>query len=84
VKSHGGDPEKSGTTLGAAKRWFDSLKHKMTGTDASISEDHVKDVYQKVILDIELSDPIRTAIASESAQIQAAHGQIRDLKHAAE
>jgi uncharacterized protein (TIGR02284 family) len=90
VKNHGGDPEMSGTTLGAAKRSFDNLKHKMTGTDASIiaeveaGEDHVKEVYQKVILDIELSDPIRAAIESEFAQIQAAHDQIRDLKHAAE
>jgi uncharacterized protein (TIGR02284 family) len=51
VKSHGGDPEKSRTTLGATKRWFDNLKHKMTGTDASViaeveaGEDHVKEVY---------------------------------------
>ena len=79
VKGHGGDAEKSGTTLGGAKRWFDNLKHKMTGTDASIiaeveaGEDHVKEVYQKVILDVELSDPIR-----------AAHDQKRDLKHASE
>jgi uncharacterized protein (TIGR02284 family) len=88
VKSHGSDPEKTGTTLGAAKRSFDNLKHMMTGTDASIiaeveaGEDHVKEVYQKVILDIELSDPIRTAIESEFAQIQDTPDQIRDLKHA--
>jgi uncharacterized protein (TIGR02284 family) len=88
VKSHGGDPEETGTTLGAAKRWFGDLKQKMTGTDASIiaaveaGEDHVKEVYQKVVLDEELSDPIRTAVESEFAQIQANHDEVRDLKHA--
>jgi uncharacterized protein (TIGR02284 family) len=89
VKSHGGDPEKSGTTLGASKRWFENLKHNMSGTDASIiaeveaGEDHVKEVYHKVTLDVELSDPIRIAIESEFAQILAAHDEMRDLKHAA-
>ena len=88
VKAHGGDPEKSGTALGAAKRWFDGLKQKMTGDDASIiaaveaGEDHVKEVYQKVVLDEELSAPIRTAVESEFAQIQANHDEMRDLKHA--
>jgi uncharacterized protein (TIGR02284 family) len=36
VKANGGDPEETGTTLGAAKRWFDGLKQKMAGDDASI------------------------------------------------
>jgi uncharacterized protein (TIGR02284 family) len=90
VKSHGGDPEMSGTTLGAAKRWFDNLKHKVAGTDASIiaevevGEDHVTELYRKVILDNEVSDPIRTMVESEFVQIWAGHDQIRDLKHAAE
>jgi uncharacterized protein (TIGR02284 family) len=88
VKAHGGDPEDSGTTLGAAKRWFDSLKQKMGGDDASViaaveaGEDHVKEVYQEVITDNELSDPIRTAVQSEFAQIQANHDEMRDLKRA--
>jgi uncharacterized protein (TIGR02284 family) len=88
VKAHGGDPEETGTTLGAAKRWFDGLKQKMTGTDASIiaaveaGEDHVKEVYQKVVFDKELSDPIRIAVEGEFAQIQANHEEMRDLKHA--
>ena len=49
MKAHGGDPEETGTTLGAAKRWFDGLKQKMTGDDASIicavdaAEDHMKE-----------------------------------------
>jgi uncharacterized protein (TIGR02284 family) len=89
VKGLGGDAEKSGSTLGAAERWFASLKQKMTGTDASIiaeveaGEDHVKDAYQQVITDGELSDPVRTAIESEFAQIQANHDEMSKLKHGA-
>jgi uncharacterized protein (TIGR02284 family) len=88
VKAHGGDPEKTGTTLGAAKRWFDSLKQKMSGDDASIiaaveaGEDHIKEVYQDVMTDEELSDPIRMAVETEFVQIEANHDEMRNLKHA--
>jgi uncharacterized protein (TIGR02284 family) len=88
VKAHGGDPEETGTTLGAAKRSFDGLKQKMTGDEASIisavdaAEDHMKEIYQKVVLDKELSDPVRTAVESEFAQIQVGHREMRDLKQA--
>jgi uncharacterized protein (TIGR02284 family) len=87
VKSLGGDPEESGTTRGAAERWFANLKEKMVGTDASIvaeveaRKDHVKDAYQKVITDGELSDPIRTAVESEFTQIQSNHDEMSKLKH---
>jgi uncharacterized protein (TIGR02284 family) len=88
VKAHGGDPEKSGTTLGTVKRWFDGLQQKMTGDDVSIiaavetGEDHIKEVYQKVMTDKELSDPVRTAVESEFVQIETNHDEMRDLKHA--
>jgi len=88
VKAHGGDPKKSGTTLGAATRWFDSLKQKMDGDDASIiaaveaGEHHMNEVYQDVITDNELSDPIRTAVESEFVQIEVNHDEMRNLKHA--
>jgi uncharacterized protein (TIGR02284 family) len=87
VKAHGGDPEESGTTLGAAKRWFDGLKQKMSGDDASIiaaveSGDHLKEVYQAVITDRELSDPVRTGVESEFVQIEATHDELRNLKQA--
>ena len=87
VKGLGGDAEKSGSTLGAAGRWFASLKQKMAGADASIiaeveaGEDHVKEAYQKVITDGELSDPVRMAVESEFAQIQANHDEMSKLKH---
>jgi uncharacterized protein (TIGR02284 family) len=72
----------------AAKRWFDSLKQKMSGDDASIiaaveaAEDHIKEVYQDVMTDEELSDPIRMAVETEFAQIEANHDEMRNLKHA--
>ena len=87
VKSLGGDAEKSGSTLGAAERWFVNLKQKMSGTDASIiaaveaGEDHVKVAYQQVITDGELADPIRMAVESEFAQIQANPNEMSKLKH---
>jgi uncharacterized protein (TIGR02284 family) len=87
VKSLGGDPDESGSTLGAAEHWFADLKQKMVGTDASIiaeveaGEDHVKEAYQQVITDAELSDPVRTAVESEFTQIQANHDEMSKLKH---
>jgi uncharacterized protein (TIGR02284 family) len=86
VKSLGGDPERSGTTLGATHRFFASLKLKIAGSEASIiaeveaGEDHVKEVYQEVVEDEELSDPVRIAVESEFAQIQASHDQMSALK----
>jgi uncharacterized protein (TIGR02284 family) len=87
VKSLGADPEDSGTALGSARRWFDSLKQEMMGNDADLiatveaGEDHVKDAYQKVMLDVELSDPVRAAIESEFVQIKVNHDEMRNLKH---
>jgi len=58
----------------------------MAGDDASIiaaveaGEDHVKEVYQKVVLDTELSDPIRIAVESEFAQIKATHDEKHEPK----
>jgi uncharacterized protein (TIGR02284 family) len=87
VKALGAEPEDSGTMLGSAKRWFGSLKQKMTGNDADLiadveaGEDHVKDAFEKVMSDVELSDPVRSAVESEFAQIKVNHDEMRDLKH---
>jgi len=67
---------------------FAGLKQKMGGSEASIiaaveeCEDHVKDAFNKVMTDGELSDPVRMAVESEFAQIKANHDEMRDLKHA--
>jgi uncharacterized protein (TIGR02284 family) len=61
----------------------------MSGSDPSIiaeveaGESHMADVYQKIVLDEELSDPVRTAIESEFAQIQANNEAMRALKRQA-
>ncbi len=89
VKSLGGDPEAGGTTPATARSSFADLKHKMSGSDPSIiaeveaGESHMADVYQKIVLDEELSDPVRTAIESEFAQIQANNEAMRALKRQA-
>jgi uncharacterized protein (TIGR02284 family) len=60
----------------------------MGGDDASIiaaveaGEDHIKEVYQEVVTDKELSDPIRTAVESEFVQIEANHDEMSALEHA--
>ena len=87
VKSLGGEAEKSGSTLAAAERLFADLKQKLTGTDASIiaaveaGEDQVNAAYQHVITDGERSDPVRMAVETEFAQIQANHDEMSKLKH---
>jgi uncharacterized protein (TIGR02284 family) len=73
VKTLGGDENAHGTT----RRWFANLRQKMVGDDTSLiaeveaGERHVSEAYQKVVLDGELSDPVRAAVESEFAQIQA-------------
>jgi uncharacterized protein (TIGR02284 family) len=86
VKALGGEPAGSGTVAGSARRWFADLKQKVSGDDSSLvadvsaGEDHLKDVYQKVVLDGELSDPIRAAVESEFVQIQADHDEMLDMR----
>ncbi len=80
VKSLGGDAEQSGTAYGSAKRRFGNLRK---GGDTSViseleaGEDHVSKAYQQVVLDVELSDPVRAAVESEFALIQANHEETR-------
>jgi uncharacterized protein (TIGR02284 family) len=86
VKSLGGDAKESGTLPGSTGRPFANLGQKMMGDDKSViaeveaAEHHVKEVYQKVVLDAELSDPVRAAVESEFAQIQSNLDEMRDLK----
>jgi len=83
VKSHGGDPGTSGSAHGAAGQSSANGGKKLSGSDASIiaeveaAEDQLKELYQKVVYDEELSDPIRTAVESEFAQIQATGEELR-------
>ena len=77
-----------GDIVQSGKMRFAGLKQKMGGSEASIiaeveaCEDHVKEVFEKVVLDAELSDPVRMAVESEFAQIKASHDEMRDLKQA--
>jgi uncharacterized protein (TIGR02284 family) len=86
VKSLGGDAGKSESALGASGQLFADLKQKLTGADASIiaaveaGEDHVQAAYQRVITDGELSDPVRMAVESEFAQMQANHDEPGKMK----
>ena len=79
---------KPGDTIKPETMRFAGLKQKMGGSEASIiaeveeCEDHVKDAFNKVMTDGELSDPVRMAVESEFAQIKANHDEMRDLKHA--
>jgi len=77
VKDLGGEPAEHGAAIAGERRGFADLGRKMSGNDTSViaevksAEDHVMEIYQKIVLDEELSDPVRAAIESEFAQIQA-------------
>ena len=88
VRRLGGTPEQDGTMLGAAQRWFNTLKNSVVGSEASViaeveaGEDHVKEVYEAALADGKLSADIRTKIQAAFVSIKAGHDQMRDLKKA--
>lgn len=82
----GGKPDDAGTVLGAAKRWFVSLKNIMAGSDASIvteveaGEDHVKGVFEAVMQDQRVSEAVRVVVTTAYGAIRADHDQMLNLK----
>jgi uncharacterized protein (TIGR02284 family) len=86
VLHRGGTPDEAGTTMGAAKRWFVSLKNLMGGSEASIvseveaGEDHVKGIYEAAMQDKLISEPVRLIVTKAYGTIRADHDQMRNLK----
>ena len=91
VRRLGGDPEESGSFMGAAHQRFEDLKAALTGRDEKAivneverGEDHIKAKFEDALKDDALSQPVRAAIETGYGSVRAGHDQMRDLKHSLE
>jgi uncharacterized protein (TIGR02284 family) len=87
VRRLGGEPERDGTVIAAAHRWFVNLKNTVSGSDDAIvaeveeAEDHVKEAFETVLRDPRVSVAVRTLIGAAYKAIKADHDQMASLKH---
>ncbi|MGK6318595.1 ferritin-like domain-containing protein [Sphingomonas sp. DT-204] len=88
VGALGGEPEESGSFLGAAHRGFIDLKQALTGkNDKAIideverGEDHIKAKFEDALNDTELQPATLTVIREAFTSVKASHDQARALKH---
>ncbi len=86
VMGLGGDPEKTGTTLGALHRGWIDFKTKVTGqsdaaaiNEAESGEDAAMSAYQKA-LEKTLPNNIRDLIEGQYQGVRNAHARVRSLK----
>lgn len=82
----GGEPEKTGSTMGAVHRGWIDFKAKFTGdSDAAVvaeaesGEDSAKEAYEKAIKK-DLPFNIQSIVAKQLEQILQAHNRVRALK----
>jgi uncharacterized protein (TIGR02284 family) len=88
VRTFGGDPEQTQSTLGKVHNKFTELKGKVTGgSDKSVideverGEDTIKAKFEKAIQDEDLPPPTREIVSSAYSTIKADHDEISALKH---
>ena len=86
VRELGGDPENSGSMLGAIHRSWINIKAVVTGRDeaailneAEMGEDYAKKAY-KDALDLDLPANIGAVVRSQYQEVQASHDKVRDLR----
>lgn len=86
VMGLGGDPEKSGSTMGALHRGWIDFKSKVTGEsdeatihEAESGEDAAVKAYQKA-LEKTLPSNIRDLVERQYQGVKAAHAQVRSLE----
>ncbi|MEO5640639.1 MAG: PA2169 family four-helix-bundle protein [Sphingomicrobium sp.] len=87
----GGDPEDSGSFLGKAHQRFMDLKSAITGkgdkaiiNEVERGEDYLKDKFETVLKDVDLSPESRSAVEQAFASVRQGHDQMSDLKHGME
>jgi len=87
----GGNPEDDGSFLGKSHQRFMDLKSAITGHDDKAiineverGEDYLKDKFETVLNDIDLSPESRTAVEQAFASVRQGHDQMSDLKHGME
>lgn len=88
VRSLGGDPEKSGSTTGAAHRGWINLKSTITGMDdaavlaeAERGEDSAKRAYESA-LKKDLPQDVRAIVERQYQGVKQNHDRVRDLRNA--
>ena len=91
VTSLGGSPETDGSIMGKTHQRFLDLKAAITGHDDKAiineverGEDYLKDKFETVLNDIDLSPESRTAVEQAFASVRQGHDQMSDLKHGME
>ena len=86
VRELGGDPEKSGTTVGAIHRGWINLKSAITGQDdtailneAERGEDSAKNAYKEA-LETSVPANVQSVLQTQYSGIQAAHDRVKALR----
>lgn len=88
AENYGDEVKDSGSVSGAVHRGWMSLKDALSGSDphavldaAEQGEDHAVRAYEKALED-ELSEPLRTVVVRQAAEVQAAHDAVKALRDA--
>jgi uncharacterized protein (TIGR02284 family) len=86
VTAAGKNPHDSGSTLGAAHRWWIDLKGKLTTEDthsileeAEKGEDSIKHLYEKALKDVGTSE-VATIIQRQYQGVKQGHDQVKALR----
>ena len=88
VRRLGGEPENDGSVMGAAHRAFLNLKQSVTSSDEKAivdeverGEDHLKEKYEEVLRDRDLSPQARSVVEQACASVREGHDRASALKH---
>lgn len=88
VRELGGEPTTDGSVLAGAHRMFMNLKSAVTGNDDAAvvaeverGEDHIKDMFEKAMIDSDISPETRAVIDRCYQSVKQGHDQMSNLKH---
>jgi len=91
VRRLGGDPEDSGSFMGAAHQRFEDLKAAITGRDEKAivneverGEDYIKGKFEAALESGDLTGDSRSAVEQCYQTVRRGHDQISQLKHGME
>jgi len=91
VRRLGGDPEESGSFMGAAHQRFEDLKAAITGRDEKAivneverGEDYIKGKFEAALDKGDLTGECRSAVEQAYQSVRRGHDQISQLKHGME
>ena len=91
VRRLGGDPEESGSFMGAAHQRFEDLKAALTGRDEKAivneverGEDYIKGKFETALESGDLTGDSRSTVEQCYQTVRRGHDQISQLKHGME